>query len=527
MLQTHVVAVNPSLYSLQNLNLFRLNNPQFSLEDWEVFELKGNDVERYLHGQLTNDVKAMPKNSAQINSRLDKNGRLVGFLYLLKSETISYCLVHKTLSETIIPDIEKFIIMDDIEIVSSDKKMYFEAGVSDSGFKGHYLGELGTFQFGSSKNKTSDEVSKLLRVLNGYPEWNSNSSPEQLVNETPLNELSVSYEKGCFLGQETAAKIETRRGASRSIVLVDFGEAENFAPLEKILHKGKEVGEIVSTISLEDGIICECKLKREFIISDREFEFSVNNSNYYAKIKIPPLLGMKSEQDYSVECFKIAGELFNKNEDEEALEYFKKSIQYDPSFADAYESLGVLAGRLGKFEEGIEAMDDLLKVNPDSVMAHSNKSLFFMKLGKIEEAENEKAEATVKGFMAQGKIIQKEKILEEEKKARENDFLRRESMYKQVIEVDPADEMALTGLAEISFYRKDFSSSISYCEKVLEVNEKYSQAYLVMAKSLRELGNNLKAIEICEKGILVASNKGEMKPANEMQGLIIKMKESL
>ena len=38
-------------------------------------------------------------------------------------------------------------------------------------------------------------------------------------------------------------------------------------------------------------------------------------------------------------------------------------------------------------------MDKLIEVDPDSIMAHSNKSLYLMKLGKIEEAEVEKEKA--------------------------------------------------------------------------------------------------------------------------------------
>jgi tetratricopeptide (TPR) repeat protein len=46
-----------------------------------------------------------------------------------------------------------------------------------------------------------------------------------------------------------------------------------------------------------------------------------------------------------------------------------------------------MLGRIERFEEAITWMDKLLSVNPQSVMAHTNKSLFLMKLGKIEEAE--------------------------------------------------------------------------------------------------------------------------------------------
>ena len=54
-------------------------------------------------------------------------------------------------------------------------------------------------------------------------------------------------------------------------------------------------------------------------------------------------------------------------------------------------------------------MDDLLQVDPESIMAHTNKSLYLMKLGKIEEAEKEKDLATVKSFKKAGQDAKNKK----------------------------------------------------------------------------------------------------------------------
>ena len=128
-----------------------------------------------------------------------------------------------------------------------------------------------------------------------------------------------------------------------------------------------------------------------------------------------PLFEKKSSKELSEELFEFASEVFRYDEDD-AARWFERAIEIDPENQDACESLGVCLGRMGLFERGIELMDKLLKLNPDSVMAHTNKSLFLMKLGKIEEAEEEKSLATVAGFKQLGAESRQKKNQEEQSK---------------------------------------------------------------------------------------------------------------
>ena len=54
--------------------------------------------------------------------------------------------------------------------------------------------------------------------------------------------------------------------------------------------------------------------------------------------------------------------------------------------------------RENKFDAAITAMKKLEELNPDSVMAKTNLSIFYMKIGDKETAEDYKAKATVAQF---------------------------------------------------------------------------------------------------------------------------------
>jgi tetratricopeptide (TPR) repeat protein len=151
------------------------------------------------------------------------------------------------------------------------------------------------------------------------------------------------------------------------------------------------------------------------------------------------------------------------------------------------------------------------------VMAHTNKSLYLMKLGKIEEAEAEKSLATVKSFAQFGEEAKLKKALSEEARKKEEEMQKREKMFLQVLEIDSNDVIALYGLADIYFYRKNHERSSQFLERVISLDPKYSVAYLLMGKCLEALSKKDQAAAVYRAGILVASKAGEMKPANEMQ----------
>lgn len=200
-----------------------------------------------------------------------------------------------------------------------------------------------------------------------------------------------------------------------------------------------------------------------------------------------------------------------------AIEKFEEILKIDPQNEDSFEAIGVIFGRMERYQEGIDFMDKLLEANPSSVMAHTNKSLYFMRLGEIEKAEEEKAQATVKSFSQLGEEAKAKKQIEAAKKQEEAEIQRRYEMFQQVLEIDPEDTLANYGIADIYYNRNEPEKSVDLLHKVLAADEKYSVAYLLLGKVFVALGKIQEAKETFEKGISIASAKGDLMPANDMQ----------
>lgn len=484
-----------------------------------VLKLTGPDSADYLQRQLTNDITKLENRTGQLSCRLDRAGRIHSFFYVGKIEEEFYIVCESEQQDKIVEELDKFIIMEDIVVSKLSDSFALVAGPLASVnkdeiyFETTWANERAYFIFSSrgDDNYLEDPEHYLLRTA--WPKTGLTLEGNELVNETRLNELAVDYKKGCFLGQETAAKIESRRGAAKYPCLVELisGQVFEFSGFKKIWGEFEEDGKKFALVQLtrEDRVHGK-------ILKNKESEFKVISIDQTSE----------TAHEKAEELFLKAVELFQNREDEVALTLLDRAIKIDPTYADAYESKGAILGQLDKFEEAIKVMDELLEVDKTSVMAHTNKSLFFMKIGEIEKAEEEKSLATVANFQKLGEEAKVKKQLKEEEEKKLAEMQRREEMFKQVIEMDPVDAIANFGMADILFFRGEFEQSYDHLQTVLKENEKYSTAYSLLGKVCEKLGRKDEAVAVYEKGIGVASNQGDMMPANEMQSRLNQLRGS-
>ena len=304
-----------------------------------------------------------------------------------------------------------------------------------------------------------------------------------LVTDTVISLSAVSL-KGCFLGQETVSKIESRKGAAYFPMLLE-SEKDIYINENQILKKeGKKVATHVKTIHYKSKVFHLMNVARNYRVRDKNYTFELNDSCISGVMRSLPLGGEFSFEDYLDHQYELAISCFNEDKLDKSIKILKEIIEICPNHEDAIESLGVIYGRISKYEESIQLMDNLLKVNQSSIMAHTNKSLFYMKLGKIEEAEEEKAKATVKTFTKLEEEGETKKNKELEEKKKEQELKRKEEMFLEVLEIDPEDELAKYGLADVYFKKNMYLEAVPLLREVLNKNPYYSVAYLLLGKCL-------------------------------------------
>lgn len=519
MLRTPAVAANLSRFNM--LNEYRFHAGQFPVEFYQV-NFTGDDVVSFLQNQSTYDVKLVPPGSFQVISFLDPQGRVECYGWLTNTDNAFSFLIPKLILEKTIARLNKFLISEDVTISDAEiKQLQFLIGPDSKNFSGSTSWSGIVFDeaaFLQPKNSTqlktlSQNEVETWRGLTGWPSFDGSDYNFSIINNLRLFDLSLVQNKGCYPGQETVSKIATRRGAAYSPVLIEMsvetkpGEITSF---------DKKIGTASACYQWENKFYLSAELLRDFRVENMKVHFTLNGSEYDGLVKYFPLIHGDAESK-SRELYYAASDHFKLEELDKAEEKYRLAIKLDPKFADAYESLGVMLGRLNRYQEAIDLMAQLSEVDPKSVLAHTNMSLFLMKLGKIPEAEEQKAMATVKSFQSFGDEAKNKEVSEKLKQKQQAEWEQRESMFKQVLEIDPEDTLANYGLGSIAVEKGDWQVARTHLEKVLEQDPKYSVAYLALGKALKGLGLKDEAKAIWQEGIKVSAAKGDLMPANQMQ----------
>lgn len=496
---------------------------QTKLADWDLIEATGSDREKFFQGQTTNDLLSLSHGEAQLTARLNRVGKLQSYFFLARMPDKLLILCPKKLSSSILEDFSKFIIMDDVELrlwENADLYLLFNPCLSNDEtkimFRLEFYGMLAGLCLGPLVDVAPTDLEQLekARILNGFPLWDKDVDSSMFINDSHLNATAISYKKGCFLGQETVAKIENNRGAAYYPVLLR-PEASSPALGDHfdLFLDGKKVG----AVNYQVEELLQANLLRDLRVEGKKLKLTTGIDEFNATVEYLPFFKNKHPVELCQELYHLGVECFQQGNLEEAMNFMRQAITFDYHYCDAYESIGVILGRQGRFIEAIEWMDKLLLINPSSVMAHTNKSLFLMKMGKISEAEAEKALAMVQSFAVHGEEARLKKVQLEEKKKKEEEINRREKMFQQVLELDADDKIALFGMADVAFYRGEYAEAITKLSKVIALDPKYSTAFVLLGKSYEALGSPQSARTIYEQGIEVASKQGDMMPANEMQ----------
>jgi len=524
------------LAAVESLFLFKLDpktsetfyqNFNYSFPDLGVLKIKGEDASQFLQGQLTNDVLELHDNTFQLTTRIDRSARIVFWGYLLrKTQSEFYFLGLKNQIAQVVLELEKFIISEDVTVEELEEAVTFQNqkfSNKENDFIGIFQGYLGTLSLGSDQATVRD-IDLSVTILQGFPLF-SDTISGKLIHETLLNYNAISYTKGCFLGQEAATKIENNRGGNKAPALLTISSTETADSNENLCLEEKDV-DWANVIEIENVKICFLLASRELRINGLNINFKSNNQIFQANVlTYPTHFFPKNMKEMSEKLYhKASVSLMNKD-----LDLTEKLILNSISCFETVENLefyGVLLGRKERFLDAIKVMDKILSKDQLAVMAHTNKSLYFMRLGMIKEAEEEKSLATVCSFEKLGQEAKFKKESDLKEKQIREEVERRKKMFLQVLDIDENDDIANWGLGEIYFKDNDYEKSLNHLEKSIESNSKNFKARLYLIQCQKKLGklNDYKANLL---GLISESAKaGQFQVANEAQLFLSELESS-
>jgi len=237
-----------------------------------AFNLKGNDSLDLLHRLSTNKVVGAKINTLQGNSFVNSKGRLVARFFQRVTDNNSVSLFFEREKLHIVRDwIEAHIFIEDIVIdeaanidlqilVGPDSILANLAKKNPkSMLKIFDVAPLKATAFlflDSESNKIkytafSDDEFETLRIAGMWPK-----TPNEICDAYNPLELGlkshISFQKGCYIGQEVIAKLENLGKLSRYMrgITVSQSEWEAFKPNQEVHKNTKVIGKITSIAPL-------------------------------------------------------------------------------------------------------------------------------------------------------------------------------------------------------------------------------------------------------------------------------------
>ena len=90
------------------------------------------------------------------------------------------------------------------------------------------------------------------RVRAGFPWYGIDLSDKNLPQEASRNDQTISFTKGCYLGQETVARLDALGQVQKQLVRWSI-EGSRVAPGAEVSSDGKVVGRLTSIADTDDG----------------------------------------------------------------------------------------------------------------------------------------------------------------------------------------------------------------------------------------------------------------------------------
>jgi folate-binding protein YgfZ len=504
--------------------LLEFEGAQAPLAGWTLVVAEGRHAERFLNSQLTSNIEDL------------RGGRLQAFGFLCRRPDRVELLLPIEIAASAVRLLEEHVIADDIRLEIMDTPdMRLALGAEavrraaregrDRCIPIEIFGSRGFITWANDDldlPTIDDDELEARRVLTGLPRWGEDVTGGVLIHETALIDSAVSVDKGCYLGQETVAKVASGRGAARAPMLLEVLSADidgtELVGRDFSSEIADRSGTVLSSARWGSTVFLQASIVRELRVAGREVECRFEGGPIVmAKVHALPYLAAPAPEEWARRIELCAVEAFAADRENEAVELYERAIAVCPTYADAYEGLGVILGRHGRYEEAIELMQKLLEVDPSSVMAHTNLSLYYNQQGRIEDAEREAAEAMRAKMRREREETHSVEVEEGAAESASADRERRAGMFRQVLELDPNDALGNFGLGELMVEEGRFEEAVVHLERALATDPRYSAALLALGRAHEGAEDPVAAKKAYLRGVDVAAAKGDLATANKMQ----------
>ena len=306
-----------------------------SSEGW--LRAKGPDTKTYLHKMTSNDIEAIKDGRGQHALYLTAQGKIISELHVYQAdpETL-YIQVPAASAATVLQRFDMFVLNNDVtfENLAQDRALLSVQGPKADEVLKSLGGELGSLPLSHSaweldgvaclllrrvrlgsqgfdlvvpKDKAQEiaetfkkaveehgggvvgeAAAEALRLSASVPAFGKEINDEILPQEAYLEQTAISFDKGCYPGQETVAKIKYRGRVNKHLSRFDIDG--NAVPEERaVVEKdGQKVGLLTSATQIPEAAIVGLGYVKNSVDAGSEVDIVFGDQSIKARVSTWP-----------------------------------------------------------------------------------------------------------------------------------------------------------------------------------------------------------------------------------------------
>ena len=249
-----------------------------SLSDWQLVKVSGTDNRTFLQGQVTADINHLNEYTALFAAHCDAKGRMWSNLILFQRGADIFYIVRKTVAEKQIAALKKFAVFSKVTVEPvTDLNLI---GLENNAIEQSIIAELGDNSCLTRGDVTYIKIPlpeiRVIKVsseplptdLQSADHWlkldleagyaiidepNIESLLPQACNLQHYN--AISFDKGCYCGQEMVARAQFRGANNRGLYLL-VGKSKTLPIIgDKLEYEldgnWREGGQVLAALKLE------------------------------------------------------------------------------------------------------------------------------------------------------------------------------------------------------------------------------------------------------------------------------------
>lgn len=227
----------------------------------DVVSVQGNDAAQYLQGQISQDVDELSVGVSAWSLILQPQGKIDAWFRITRRTNDAFLLdVDEGFGEPLLARLDRFRLRVDVglELSTWDFQAHSETVEVDAPIVARSIWGTGVDVLGPDLLAPADLVMSAEqylegRVRAGVPAMGAELTNDTIPAEVAIVQLSVSFTKGCYTGQELVARMNSRgnNAPRRSRVVEGSGEP----PLvgSALFHDGAEIATLTSVAGSSAG----------------------------------------------------------------------------------------------------------------------------------------------------------------------------------------------------------------------------------------------------------------------------------